>query len=107
MPGYRGSGRAGGRALAVAALLLEAVRAVPRAVAARHKGHPRDASARGALRLVHRPRRRPVVAVALVAVVAPHAAAAPAARGAARRAAFGAACRLVREPLLRVELLLA
>src|SRR5438128_2471519 len=95
--------------LAVAPLLLEAVRAIDGPVAARHERHARDAAARRALRLMHRPWGRAVVAaVTLVGIVATHAAAAAAAtRRPPRRAALGAARRLVGEPFLRVELLLA
>src|SRR5262249_2135499 len=93
--------------LPIAALLLEAAGAVHRLVGARLEGQLCRATALRARRRIHLSRRALVVAppatVAAVAIVG-HAAAA---LGLARGTALRAAGRLVREALLRVELLLA
>src|SRR3954469_4879088 len=105
---------AGGRELAVAALLLEAARAVHRLVAPRLERHARDAAALAAHRLEHLAgaARGAAAATAVAAtaalvaavVVVAHSAAA-AALALACRAALGAAPRLVREALLGKEFL--
>src|SRR5690349_1096370 len=95
----RRSARAG--RLPVAALRLEAGRAVDGLAAGRLEGHPRDAAAAGAHRLVHLA-RRPLV----VAAVGLHLAHPAATLALAGRTALGATPRLVDQPALSEELLL-
>src|SRR5689334_20793088 len=88
------------------ALLLEAVRAVDRLVAARHERHLGLFAARCTRGGVHLARAAAVAIAAAIAVAVAVAAAARAA-GLALLPARGAARRLVGKALLRVELLLA